>query len=127
MPRWDGCRPRGASWRWRPSSCVRRSSAWRRTALWPAGGRDDEPASLALHRPSLRSAAGHAPVGRLAGDRLPPPPPGSGRAAVPRGWAAPPAPPPPPPRRGGGGGRRRGRGGGGAEGPVVEAIRKLLR
>src|SRR5829696_735278 len=38
----------------------------------------DEPAGLALHRPSLRPLAGHAPVGRLTGDPLSPPPPNQG-------------------------------------------------
>src|SRR4051794_31069919 len=36
----------------------------------------DEPASLALHRQSVRHRAGLALLGRVAGDRLPPPPPG---------------------------------------------------
>ena len=39
---------------------------------------DDEPAGLALHRPSLRPLAGHAPLGRLTGDPLSPPPPNQG-------------------------------------------------
>src|SRR5829696_4805364 len=54
---------------------VKRSSAWRRTALWPAGGRDDEPAGLALHGQDLRPAARRAPLGRVTGDSLSPPPP----------------------------------------------------
>src|SRR3954468_487724 len=39
----------------------------RRSRRWPPG--------LALHRPSLRPLAGHAPLGRRTGDPLSPPPP----------------------------------------------------
>jgi Helix-turn-helix domain len=49
------------------------------------GGRGDEPSGLALHGQGLRPAAGRAPLGPLAGDRLSPPPPRrGGRAQAPR-------------------------------------------
>src|SRR4051812_46950195 len=72
--------------RWRPSgskpswarcclsvSCwTPRSPPWRPTALWPAGGRDDEPDRLALKRPALWPGPRVPGLARLARHHLPP-------------------------------------------------------
>ena len=36
----------------------RRSPGWSKTALWPGGGRGNEPSRLGLHREELRSGSG---------------------------------------------------------------------
>src|SRR4051812_38996277 len=73
--------------RWRPSgskpswarccssaSCWKpRSPPWRRTALWPAGGRGHEPDRLARKRQALWSGPCLPGLARLAGQRLPAP------------------------------------------------------
>src|SRR4051812_37338685 len=72
--------------RWRPSgskpnwarcclsaSCwTPRSLPWRPTALWPAGGRDDEPDRLALKRPALWPGPRVPGLARLTRHYLPP-------------------------------------------------------
>src|SRR3982751_2219809 len=72
--------------RWRPSgskpnwarcclsvSCwTPRSPPWRPTALWPAGGRDDEPDPLALKRPALWPGPCVPGLARIARHHLPP-------------------------------------------------------
>src|SRR3954469_24364338 len=80
--------PRGppTARRWRPSgskpswarcclsvSCwTPRSPPWRPTALWPAGGRDDEPDPLALKRPALWPGPCVPGLARIARHHLPP-------------------------------------------------------
>ena len=54
------------------ASCSRRRSpSWRASALWTAGGRDDEPDRLARRRQGLRHGPGVPGLGHSQGDHLP--------------------------------------------------------
>src|SRR3954447_14037629 len=62
---WPGHRSALSASCWTP-----RSLPWRPTALWPAGGRGDEPDRLALTRPALRPGPRVPGLARLTGQRL---------------------------------------------------------
>src|ERR1700693_4635413 len=66
-----GLDPRWARSPWTTNCSTPRSPPWRANALWPAGGRDDEPDALALFCLLLWLGASCARVGRLARRRLP--------------------------------------------------------
>src|SRR5207342_2815379 len=55
---------------WTTSCCTSRSRRWRANALWPTGGRDDEPGTLALLCLLLWSGARCTRVEDLARQRL---------------------------------------------------------
>src|SRR5208282_563976 len=55
------CNPRWARSPWTTNCCPPRSPPWRPKALWPEGGRDDEPDGLAFHVAFLWPGAG-API-----------------------------------------------------------------
>src|ERR1017187_5422620 len=65
-----GCNPRWARSPWTTNCSTPRSQRWRVNALWPTGGRDDEPDALALLFPLLRSGTNCAGVAGLARQRL---------------------------------------------------------
>src|SRR5271168_796011 len=64
------CNPRWARSPWTTNCCPPRSSPWKPKALWPEGGRDDEPDDLAFHVSLLWPGAGLARVECLARRRV---------------------------------------------------------
>src|SRR6202158_5596198 len=62
--------PRWARSPWTTNCCPPRSPPWRPKALWPEGGRDDEPDGLAFHVSFLWPGAGLAHVERFARRRV---------------------------------------------------------
>src|ERR1700722_837602 len=56
------CNPRRARYPWTTNCCPPQSPPWRPKALWPEGGRDDEPDGLAFHVSFLWPGAGLARV-----------------------------------------------------------------
>src|SRR6476660_2154587 len=65
-----GRNPRWARSQWTTNCSTPRSRRWRVNALWPTGGRDDEPDTLALLGSLLWSGARCARVEYLARQRL---------------------------------------------------------
>src|SRR5665811_225874 len=65
-----GSNPRWARSPWTTNCSTPRSRRWRANALWPTGGRDDEPDALALRCSLLWSGASCARVEGLARQRL---------------------------------------------------------
>src|SRR5580693_5014277 len=64
------CNPRWARSPWTTNCCPPRSPPWRPKALWPEGGRDDEPDGLAFHVSFLWPGAGLARMERFARRRV---------------------------------------------------------